>query len=245
MIIMAKFFFVHHLGLGDHIICNSIYRHYCDKGESVILPVKPHNTQTVQDMLSDKESASILSLDGGHPDNEMIHKSMEYSSMGYELVRLGNFGDNFLADQTIRYDNSFYNQAGLGFNERWNSFHVPSNQEREKEVYESLCDDQEYVFLHEDVERGFVIDRSYINKKYKVVSPVSNGLKSEKKFRFCDYRKVIENASEVHCIESSFCAFIESLNIGKKRYAHRYCRPEASSNFCYEFTYKNNWEIIL
>lgn len=241
---MKRHFIIHHLGLGDHIICNAIYRHYCDKGNTVILPVKAHNTQTVQDMLSDKENAFILSLNSGSPDEEMVSNSIEYASRGYELVRLGNFGSNFLVDQSIRYDHNFYNQAGVDFDERWNSFYIPSNQEREEEIYEFLCDEQEYVFLHEDTQRGFVVDRSYIDKKYKIVSPVSNGRNSENKFRFCDYRKVIENASEIHCIESSFCALIESLNIGKKRHAHRYCRPEASSNFCYEFTYRNDWEII-
>ena len=245
VIIMAKFFFVHHLGLGDHIICNSIYRYYSDKGDSVVLPVKPHNLQTVQDMLSDRKNISIISLDSGQPDNDMVYKSMQYSNVGYNLVRLGNFGDNFLIDQSIRYDNSFYNQAGVNFDQRWDSFHIPINKEREAEVYEYLCDDREYIFLHEDQQRGFTIDRKYIDQKYKIVSPISSGLKSKKKFRFCDYRKVIENASEIHCIESSFCAMIESLNIGKNRYAHRYCRPEASSNFFYEFTYRNEWEIVL
>ena len=138
---------------------------------------------------------------------------------------MGNFGSNFLVDQSTRYDHNFYNQAGVDFDERWNSFYAPSNQEREEEVYEFLCDKQEYVFLHEDIQRGFIVNRHYIDKKYKIVSPVSNGLNSENKFRFC--------------------ALIESLNIGKKRHAHRYCRPEASSNFCYEFTYRNDWEIII
>jgi len=241
---MNRYFITHHLGLGDHIICNAIYRHYSDKAIAVVLPVKEHNTQSVQDMLSDKENISILSLNS-NPEREMVAISSTYANMGYEIVRLGNYGTNFLIDRSIRYDHNFYNQAGVDFDERWNSFYVPSNKLREESVYKSLCDKQEYVFLHEDRERGFVIDRSYIDKKYKIVSPVSNSLNAEKNFRFCDYRKVIEKASEVHCIESSFCALIESLNIGKKRYAHRYCRPEASSNFCYEFTYKNDWEIIL
>ena len=197
---MKRYFIVHHLGLGDHILCNAIYRHYCDKADIVVLPVKAHNTQTVQDMLSDRKNAFILSLNSGSPDREMVSASKKYANMGYELVRLGNFGSNFLVDKSIRYDHNFYNQAGVDFDERWNSFYAPSHQEREEEVYESLCNEQEYVFLHEDAGRGFIIDRSHINEKYRIVSPVSGGLGAENKFRFCDYRKVIENASEIHCI---------------------------------------------
>ena len=243
---MKRYFIMNHLGLGDHIICNAIYRHYCGKDNIVAIPVKPHNVETVQDMLSDKSNAKILSLDNGNPDNEMVAKSMDYAMVGYEVIRLGYFGSNFLVDRTLRYDHNFYNQAGVDFKERWDSFYIPPNKQREEEVYKFLgCDEQEYVFLHEDVQRGFIINRSGIDEKYKIMSPVSGGLGSENKFRFCDYRKVIENASEIHCIESSFCALIESLNVGKKRHAHRYCRPEASRDFCHEFTYKNDWNIIV
>lgn len=241
---MKRYFIMNHLGLGDHIICNAIYRHYCDNGNTVIIPAKSHNTQAVQDMMSDKENAIILSLNSGSPENEMASNAGHYASTGYEIIHLGRYGSNFLVNQSIRYDHNFYNQAGVNFDERWDSFHIPPNQEREEEVYQFLCDEQEYVFLHEDTKRGFIVDRSHIDTKYKIVSPVSDGLGSENKFRFCDYRKVIENASEIHCIESSFCALIESLNIGKKRHAHRYCRPEASLDFCHEFTYKNDWKIL-
>ena len=136
---MKRYFIINHLGLGDHIICNALYRHYCDKGNTVIIPVKAHNTQAVQDMFSDKENAFVLSLNSGSPDEEMVSSSVEYASMGYELVRLGNFGSNFLVDQSTRYDHNFYNQAGVDFDERWNSFYAPSNQERAEEVYEFLC----------------------------------------------------------------------------------------------------------
>ena len=243
---MKRYFIVNHLGLGDHILCNGIYRHYCGENNIVIIPVKPHNVETVQDMLSDKSNAKILSLDAGNPDNDMVAKSIEYAAKGYEVIRLGHFGSSFLVDRTLRYDNHFYNQAGIDFKERWDSFHVPRNMQREEEIYKFLgCDEQEYVFLHEDTKRGFIVDRRGIDDNYKIVSPVSGGLGSENKFRFCDYRKVIENAAEIHCIESSFCALIESLNIGRKRYAHRYCRPEASRDFCHEFTYRNDWNIVV
>ena len=63
------------------------------------------------------------------------------------------------------------------------------------------------------------------------------------KFSFFDYLKIIENASEIHCIESSFAALIESLEYSIPKYAHRYARPEAKNDFRHEFTYRSNWHV--
>ena len=199
-------------------------------------------------MLSDLDNVLVLPLNKSNPDRDMVFKSNYYESIGYSAIRLGNFGHNFYSEN-IRYDHSFYNQAQVDFKERWDSFYIPSHKEREENVYQFYnekydLDNKKYVFLHEDTNRGFSIERSHIDNKYIIVSPVSNGIGLENKFRFCDYRKIIQNASEIHCIESSFCAMIEGLNIGKNRNAHRYCRPEASGSFFLEFTYRNNWSII-
>jgi hypothetical protein len=56
---------------------------------------------------------------------------------------------------------------------------------------------------------------------------------------------IIENAEEIHCIESSFSAYIDNLMLGNLKFAHRYARPEARDDFKHEFTYKAYWKILL
>jgi hypothetical protein len=56
---------------------------------------------------------------------------------------------------------------------------------------------------------------------------------------------IIENSFEIHCIESSFSAFIEMLDLSIPKFAHRYARPEAKNDFCHEYTYKSAWQIVL
>ena len=66
-----------------------------------------------------------------------------------------------------------------------------------------------------------------------------------KEFNLVDYTKIIENAKEIHVIESSFAAYIESLPLDIPLYAHRYSRGHALNDFRHEFTYKKPWVIFL
>ena len=150
------------------------------------------------------------------------------------------FGLDFLIPgENIKFDENFYRQASVDFLHRWESFQISRNTDREKKVFETYSVKKGgYVFLHEDVHRGFVIDRSLINTTLPIVSPKTNS-----HYRFVDYLMLIENAAEIHCIESSFAALIEGMQINVPKIAHRYSRPEAKSNPRMEFTYNAAWKI--
>jgi hypothetical protein len=112
--------------------------------------------------------------------------------------------------------------------------------EEEIELFDELgCKKGEYQFLHEDPQRNFLVNRKYLNPNLKVITPN----KLLKNSNFFNYGYVLENAAEIHCIESSFAALIESLDIRVPKYAHRYARPEAANDFHHEFTYKSTWNI--
>ena len=57
---MKRVYFLHHLGLGDHLICNAIYRHYSKQSDVVVLPVKERNQQTIEDMLMDLQKLTAV-----------------------------------------------------------------------------------------------------------------------------------------------------------------------------------------
>ena len=125
---------------------------------------------------------------------------------------------------------------------RWDSFKVNRDIEKEKYLYQLLgCDKKDYIFLHEDVSRNFIIDRKKIPENISIIEPNMN----MKEFNLVDYTKIIENAKEIHVIESSFAAYIESLPLDIPLYAHRYSRGHALNDFRHEFTYKKPWVIFL
>ena len=76
---------------------------------------------------------------------------------------------------------------------------------------------------------------------FDIIEPLSN----KSKFTVFNYIKILESAEQIHCIESSFAALIESIEIKANLFAHRYARPEAKNDYKHEFTYKKDWQILL
>jgi len=247
---MKRIYFLHHLGLGDHLICNAIYRHYSKQSDVVVLPVKERNQQTIEDMLMDLENVILLPLPDTNSDFFMLQESTRHEKTGYNIIKLGYFGENFLKDRNLRYDVNFYQQANVDFEKRWTQFYYQRDQDAEYDLYKKLCGnfkEGEYIFLHEDSRRGFTIDRKLVPSEYKIITPIPPSLKDAKNIssHFFHYGYILEHAAEIHCIESSFAALIEGLTLKNKKYAHRYARPEASQDYCHEFTYKTGWEVII
>jgi hypothetical protein len=160
---------------------------------------------------------------------------------GFKSINLGNFPKGFLEERNIRFDEGFYLQAGVDFQNRWDSFFIPEKKpETENAIAFLRFQPKEYIFLHEDRARGMIIDREKLPKGIPIIS--SEQLKST--LSFFEFIPIIRNASRIDCIESSFCALIEGLgDIYVPKYAHRYARSEARNNWVFEFTYKSTWIV--
>lgn len=244
-----KVFISGHPGMGDQILCNGLYRYFAADSSRVIISAIKSNYKQVEAMLSDLSNVYVMPY-GSHslyPTWVSTHAKF-LEKFGFKWIGLGDFGNNFV--QNTRYDESFYQQANVDFNNRWNLFNHPRRILFENELYKLLLGNkmdkekiEPYIFLHEDVSRGYLVNRQLIiNKKLKVISPITES----NKFTVFDYRKIIEGATEIHCIESSFAAYVESIHesVSMVKFAHRYARPEAKSNWKLEFTYKSKWNII-
>ena len=244
-----KVFISGHPGMGDHILCNGLYRSFAADSSRVIVSAVKTNYKQVRLMLNDLSNVCVLPYGSHSLYPTWVSAHAKYlGKFGFEWVGLGDFGEAFV--QNTRFDESFYLQAKVDFDKRWSLFNHPRRNLYENELYRLLLGDridankiEPYVFLHEDVERGYLVNRQFIkDKKLKIVSPLTK----LNKFSIFDYRKIIEGATEIHCIESSFAAYIESIqeSVCVPKFAHRYARPEAKSNWKLEFTYRSTWSII-
>ena len=139
-----------------------------------------------------------------------------------------------------RFDESFYAQSGLSLELRWNNFVIQRNDIKEQLLYSRLVVNEPYIFLHEDRSRNFIIDRKLINNKLQIVEPIPQC----DDFSIFDYLKIIENAAEIHVIESSFAHLIESVEVQGERFAHRYARPYVMDDFRQQPTYRHDWNIL-
>lgn len=230
-----------HQGLGDHLLCNGIYRIMSARHKRVLITVKRNYHAELSNMLSDLKNISLVKMPNYKSWKTTRILQLLARLLGVKVLGLGSYGTGFFP-KGVRFDNNFYDQAGIDFNNRWDAFEVPRNPEKESQLFRLLgCQNGKYIFLHEDPSRNFVINREYLPQDIRIISPLPN----KEDFFLVDYRLVIEQAFQVHVIESSFAAFIESIATDIPLFAHRYARHHALNDFRHEFTYRKDWKILL
>ena len=225
-----------HLGLGDHIICNGMVMELLNRYREIVLPVKHHNNSSVSRMFSGL-SVSTLPVSS---DEEARASADLYEKWEWEVIRTGIFGDGFL-DGTNNFALSFYQQADVDFDCSWSSFRLHRDPQLEEGLFNKLGAPMRYIFVHDDPSRGLSIDVDLINSELPILRP-DKSLGST----ISEYSSVLENAEEIHCIDSSFANLVDRINLTqtKKIVIHRYSRllSEDGNQESLPTHYKKNWK---
>lgn len=216
------------LGLGDAIICNAIFRHYAKSYDLVCIPVKHHNLPSVNFMLRDVPN---IVLRGVTNDVEALLFLRNWKGHKKGLGAFSSDG-TFKASE---FDRSFYKQAGVEFDCRWDQWKCVKDEKRFESIYSTIQNppnETPFAFVHDDPKRGMLIDDSKI--ECMVFSPTYMEI-------IFDYWPVIESAAEIHCINSSFALFIDSIPLPKnpRLCLHLYARPGGEVP-----TFRKNWEML-
>jgi len=194
-----------HLGLGDHIICNSIIRHYSKLNDIIYLFVKPHNYKNVSFMFNDLKNIKYIQCDDNDANKYISSNNITPLRIGFDKL-----------DRSIGFDVSFYKQLGFNFETKWSNFYINRDMDKEKKVYDRLVDG-DYIFVHDDMVRGYKINDKYL--------PNCNMIRPNMEYDFFDFCYLIENAKEIHLMESSYKCLVEHLNIKTdKLFYHTYIR---------------------
>lgn len=176
----------HHLGLGDHIICNGLVRRIIKNNPQtkIELAVKKKNLNNVSRMFIDCDISFAV------VDNNYIN---------------GNLGWSFGGDRSVNFDEAFYKQANVDFLHRWQSFYISRDYNKENTVCEYLNLPAKFALVHNTASAGKVdID---LKTKLPVVSMSRTPVEST----MFDWMGVIERATEIHCINSSFVHLVDSM----------------------------------
>ena len=219
----------HHLGLGDHIICNGLVRNICKKIKNVNLFCKPVYFESVSFMYRDLDNIKIIKGD----DKTVPVILNDIPKENKIIVGFDNFHYNYNNEP---FDKFFYSNVGLNFEKRWTDFYIERDHVREQKLYDNFGIEGEYAFVHEDINRSYGVQKSYIEKGLQYFTPdpyYSNNV--------FDYLMLIENAKEIHVIDSSFKQLIESVNVNaKKIFYHTYTRTHQFNTS----TSKKDWIIL-
>lgn len=226
---MENIFIHQHLGLGDHIVCNGLIREICKSNNNYYLAVKNNNFDSVEYMFRDIKNLKCVRVVDG--ENSEIDASNQCLKLNCKLLKIGH--EFFIS--SCRFDQSFYKQLGIDFQKRWDSFYFERDYAKEEKFFNSLNLPNKYIFINEDIERKVFLTRIENKKDFHYRS---NKHLTKNIF---DYIKVLENAEEIHLMESSFLFICDSLNLKGKLYIHRYARY-IPPNFYPSL--KNNWTIL-
>ncbi len=217
-----------HLGLGDQLVCCGIVRTLSDNFKVVVL-CKQHNLTSVKFMFRDLAQVEVFPLESESADREADRLCETLEKTGYQVLRLGATGIQPFNAQI--WDQEFYRQADVPFEDNWQKFHVERNLERELKPPK-----RDYVFIHHDLKRGFAIQDKHLPKKSERV--FADCSKTDNIFDWCS---IVEGAKELHFIDSCFAILADHLsNLKCKRMViHDYARKGLPP------TYRKDWERIL
>lgn len=216
---MSEIYIYHHLGLGDHIICNAIVRKYANEYDKIYLFVKPHNYESIKFMYRDLNNINFLIGDDNFAEKNVLNKNI--IKIGFDKL-----------NRNIKFDRSFYEQVQMDFSKRWDNFYFKRDLNRESSIFKYYSiEENNYVFLHDDIDRSFKIPN--INKELNIIRPEKNLTDN-----IFDYCYLIENAREIYCIDSSFKLLADSINLKTDKLFYYLNREQ---NYNLYSTSKNKW----
>lgn len=190
-----------HLGCGDHLLCNGLIRELSKTHDELILPVWGHNAVSVAWMYSDLSNVTV----------RPVISSDELSQFNaHDTLRLGCYDSDDYDER--HFDMEFYRHAHLPFNLRWDGFAFPQS-------HNLVRWPTPFAFCHDDRCRGFGIPDERLPESLPTYRPSG----SQNLF---DYVWMLEQAEEIHVINSCFLILADSLPfITDRLYLHRYPRP--------------------
>jgi len=210
----------HHLGLGDHFVCNGLVHQISRKYNSIYIPCKIANYSTVNYLYSESPNINVFKVH----NNEFLEVLTFSTLTNLKIVTVG-FGNCDIKN----WDRSFYSEYNIDFSERYKSFSAPKT----KPDFMISVPSEDYILVHD--ESSVCKYDLNIETNLNIVK-IRNGL-TDNLFSFLN---LIENAKEIHCINSSVFHLIDSLNtVTKKLFYHDVRRTDDS-----KFKVSEKWKIV-
>lgn len=215
-------FVYHHLGLGDMIHCNGMVRHLLSllaSNRSIHVFCKARHAAMSRWMYRDEPRICIREIGPFEPEKSQVQRVLrEMRTRNY--LSVGHRGLRPLLERYpgLFFDELFYLQVGIPYAVRFDDCFWDRDLEEEERVFEKWNPGQPYAFVHDDPDRGYVIDTRAIDM------PIVRNDSTESLFHLA---LLLERAAEVHCMESSIRCMIESLDMrGSQLFYHNFRYPE-------------------
>jgi len=216
----------HHLGLGDHIVCNGLVYGIIEKYEvdKLYLMVKDVNLPTVKKLYEDSDIVIPVSIPYETYEQEQLFVANYLKDIVHLNIIYTGGGSGY-------FDFEFYSTAGIEFEERWTKFKLPLDESGSKQFFSKFIKDKDYCLVHcHGSPQQYVLDIKTDLPIYYIESGLTDTI--------LDWVDVIKNAKELHCIDSSIIHLADSLDLNaEKLYYHDVGRGS-------KFYLVNDWKHV-
>lgn len=206
--------FFGHLGLGDHIGLNGAVRYLALQYDEIVVPVKHANYENVKAMFADNPSIKLMPIDGvttAYPAITKRGELFQYDPIDYTTVYRSGFYA-YPHNDFNELPHCFYRDLGIDPEIRHTYFHVPKSN-ASLELY-TRVKNMKYIFTQQKSSTSFCSLVSWNKDEIFTIDPNHNVYDPGHAWHelaqffvnksFLDYIDVIENAEEIHTVDSSF-----------------------------------------
>lgn len=226
MKLFDKLFFDNPVGLGDAFVMNAIVHHFARISGTLYYPAKAEYFETLKCLYQDFPNIEVwrfydpsqvkIFLD----TNPGVARLTSMPLVTTELHRAG-CGVEYIQ---IHWPQQIYENFDIPFKMRYLDFHLPKSIPGTIDLYNTLTEgDNDYVLVHRfasDHPFGIPIDVQNFRESKGLPPKKIIEIKPGQTENFLQYKTLIENASEIHCIPSSFFNLVDSIDTSAKLYFH-------------------------
>ncbi len=226
----------HHLGLGDHIMCNGLVNYVSMKKKIHLVTVKK-NYQNINKLYENNLNVSILTL----PENfDYIHLSeiQEFliDHAKKKDLKILKLGYDYWKKNLTYYDTPYW-QLGLNYDEHsYKYFNLRIDKNILKKVSLNILEENnienEFLLVHNESSQG-VMDIPRLKQEKNVIYINSKTNDRGSIFNLLD---LIYRAKEIHCINSSFLHVVDRVESQGKLFYHH--------NRASKTRLKKEWSLI-
>lgn len=226
-----KFLAYTHLGLGDHIVCNGLLNHFSESFSTIYLPVKSRDLKNINYLYKDNDKIKVFKIEH---ETEVKDINNFAKKNNLNILKVG------FKKRKPPFNVSFYEQFNLPYNYSFNKFKISRDEEKEASLFEHLKKIYKvkgpYQVVHNQSSYGTVdlqsnknLPKIYIEKETDLYKNIFL------------YLKVIENAAEIHCLDSSFLHLVERVKTNADLFFHNIKKVGQKGA---EVHLVKNWRIV-
>jgi hypothetical protein len=241
-----------HTEMGDAFVMNGAIRYYSNIYDKIIYVCKGVYYEQISFMYSDNKNILIYPIYVGNEIYSEIVKYIQidekmidtFNNYNIDFIPMKYFKDIYnpriLSDTKLKTNNDLinypffmYDELDLDPNIRYIQFKINRDYNRENELYTKLINiiGQDYIIIIDDRIRNYNIDLNYIENKNLPIFYMGNNsqntideLDEIRDPQIVNNIKILENAKEIHTIESSIYVLLDQMNINENIYVHAYLR---------------------